>query len=261
MIERAVNLVKRSYVIVINEGFRDFTRKASRYVVDLIPESYVEMKKVYWVFFPAKISIADLTARFSTEGRAPHSLAIFEKGERKMLKDVLDEVRSSDVFWDVGANLGYYSCFVGQKAEVVAFEPSPVVVEQLYENLEQNDVEAEVYQYALSDSSGTVNLSPGNISRAEESSVEVETIKGDELEERRPTVVKMDIEGGEAYAIEGMIDILSSDECRLFYCEIHPEMVSDYGETLESMISKIEALGFEVEFLNESRNLVKASRI
>ena len=50
----------------------------------------------------------------------------YERKESLLLRRIL---RSGDVFWDVGANLGYYTLLgaacVGPNGRVVAFEPFP----------------------------------------------------------------------------------------------------------------------------------------
>jgi len=38
-----------------------------------------------------------------------------------------------------------------------------------------------------------------------------------------PTVLKLDIEGAEKVALEGLSETLRRDECRLVYVEVHPK--------------------------------------
>jgi hypothetical protein len=37
--------------------------------------------------------------------------------EKDCIKDILHEIESSKVFWNVGANIGIYTCFVSKKTE------------------------------------------------------------------------------------------------------------------------------------------------
>lgn len=246
-----MRLVKRAYDVGREAGLRTLLSKSSAYL-------YWSGKQRCWEFVPvATISIDGLEAKFGTTGRAPRSLQIFERGERTMLGDILEETTVSDTFWDVGANIGYYSCFVGQRTDVVAFEPSPVAAEECRKNLERNGIEAPVYEYALADSSDTSELPPGIVSRTEDEPVEVQMKRGDEVvgDTGPPTIVKMDVEGTELDVIEGMEETLSSDDCRLFYCEVHTgeasdiRSIDDYGETLESFNERVRSFGFEVEVL------------
>jgi len=54
--------------------------------------------------------------------------------ESELLSDLIDTLEPDDVFWDVGANIGVFSCFAAQKlidGSVIAFEPFPPNVQQL----------------------------------------------------------------------------------------------------------------------------------
>lgn len=245
--------VGRGYTIARKEGWRELLSAAKQYI-------YRNARKRYWgLSKSATLTAGDIRAEFGTDGRTPHSLQMFERGERDTLVDILAEVTPTDTFWDVGANIGYYSCFVGQRANVVAFEPSPLVAERCRRNLALNNVRAPVHEVALSDHSRVTTLDPGIVARAESGPVEVRTERGDRVAQdvTSPTVVKMDVEGTELEAIEGMEKTLQADRCRLFYCEVHTgqtadrKSLADYGETLDSFIYRVEDMGFEVEMLKE----------
>ena len=66
-----------------------------------------------------------------------------------------------DVFVDIGANLGYYTCLALQHGKrVVAFEPQQQNLQCLFQNLKSNGWEqrAEVFPVALSDRPGLLTL-------------------------------------------------------------------------------------------------------
>jgi FkbM family methyltransferase len=68
-------------------------------------------------------------------------------------------LRPSDLFLDVGANIGLYSIWaLDCGARVIAIEPLGELVEQLTENLALNGYHAEVIQAALADFSGSAGL-------------------------------------------------------------------------------------------------------
>lgn len=100
------------------------------------------------------IRVGDTTARFSVDSAAANWW--FEdmtlRGERPVLCDLLGRLDSDDVFFDVGANVGLYSCLVGRaldSGETVSFEPHSTTADQLAENLSRNDVDGEVRRTAL----------------------------------------------------------------------------------------------------------------
>ena len=132
--------------------------------------------------------------------------------ESDVIEALLDDVKPDDVFYDVGANVGLYTCFLSQVVEeTVAFEPHPVNLKRLKENVELNDLSnVHVRAEALSNVDGTAELAVTGASVAgegthslatgsEDRSVEIETVRGDSLDDQVPSpdVVKIDVEGAE----------------------------------------------------------------
>ena len=73
---------------------------------------------------------------FVLRGAGAQGGAEFEPAETAVLLDLLPEV---DVFVDVGANVGRYSCLARSRGvEVIAVEPLPANVELLLDNLVRN---------------------------------------------------------------------------------------------------------------------------
>lgn len=233
------------------------------------------LKNRYWDFKGGTqtLAIGDLRAEFdATTDRGGDTIRWMYNAEERFLTDIINDLNEDDVFFDVGANLGIFSCFAASKitqGHVVAFEPYPPNIRQLKRNLSYNADESDydILDVALSDSHGTINFtSPdddpgnqtGNISPTGES-IEVEAITGDELVDGgsvpSPTVVKIDVEGAEPLVIDGLEDSLNNSSCRLLYCEIHltrndggRPSVEDYGESQESMLRKISELGFDIVY-------------
>lgn len=59
------------------------------------------------------------------------------------------------MYYDIGANVGVYTCFAGQHADrVVAFEPHEGTATRLRENVDLNDIDVTVYQTAVADYEG-----------------------------------------------------------------------------------------------------------
>lgn len=97
-----------------------------------------------------------------TSGRHPAyaqmRLGTFEKPETAV---ILRELKRSQVFVDVGANLGYYSLLaLKHQKRVVAFEPQAQNLKCLFRNLEANGWSqgAEVFPMALAERSGVLTL-------------------------------------------------------------------------------------------------------
>ena len=74
------------------------------------------------------------------------------KRELSVLRDMSEAVQSGDVFFDVGAHIGIYSCLVGQKlsdGQVVAFEPYSPNRSRLTHHIHINRIPGSVQPYAL----------------------------------------------------------------------------------------------------------------
>lgn len=273
------NAVKRNINRFIEIRRDQGTKQALSSTISYInPGLRSKLENKYWNFKGGTqtLSIGDLQAQFdATTDRGGNTVRWMYDAEKRFLTDIMNDLNEDDVFFDVGANLGIFSCFATSaitQGHIVAFEPYPPNIRQLKRNLSKNadGSNYNVLDVALSDSHGSINFtSPeddpgnqtGNISPTGES-IEVEAITGDDLVDdgsvSSPTVVKIDVEGAEPLVIDGLEDSLSNSSCRLLYCEIHlptnggRPSVEDYGESQESMLRKISELGFDIVY-NETR--------
>lgn len=76
--------------------------------------------------------------------------------ERSVTEDFIDNLSTDDAFYDLGANRGLYTCLAGdviENGEVHAFEPNPVAIGDLEQNIQQNNLSSRVtaHQKAVSD--------------------------------------------------------------------------------------------------------------
>ena len=261
--------LRRSVEIYRTEGAMALWKKTSRLLRERTQDAY-------WRLHGTRtVTRGGVTATFPTatmtEARALRRLLQLES---TMLDDLLSELRSNDVFYDIGAYSGLYTCFavtVLSDENVIAFEPNPANLEKLHRNVNHNG-SPRIREIALSNKNGFVEFDNPTHARgkweakasiapeASDESIFVKARTGDDLVERSehppPTVVKIDVEGAELLVIEGMADVLARDSCRLVYCEVHRESkarrsVESYGSTPEDVERKLESLGFATERLGE----------
>lgn len=269
MITKIKYYIKRLLEIRRSEGTVNALNSTIKYF-----GNWVDFKSIFWDLRGGTqhITIGDITAKFdATTTHGGDTIRWTYDSEEKFIKDIIEELEDDDVFFDIGANLGIFSCFAIQamsQGHVVAFEPSPQNVSQLQKNIcyngDKNDFS--ILDVALSDSEGTINFTQpadddignqtGNISPTG-NSIKVQSITGDKAVEDgsipHPSVVKIDVEGAEPLVIQGLKDTLSREACRLLYCEIHlPKdknsrpSVKDYGEFRDSILRMITNLGFDI---------------
>ncbi|MDB4990634.1 MAG: methyltransferase, FkbM family [Myxococcaceae bacterium] len=149
----------------------------------------------------------------------------------------MEKVRSGDVAWDIGANVGLYterlSDAVGPTGRVVAFEPFPSCYAELQRRTAgRSNVQA--LMTALSNqkgmapmTAGSDPLSPTNSLFAQPgtASIDVPVSPAHELVASgsvpAPNVVKIDVEGFEEEVLEGFGDLLSEPSLRAVLIEVH----------------------------------------
>jgi FkbM family methyltransferase len=207
---------------------------------------------------------ADFHARSYAEFRRFQSLM----GEEPILADLLDRLGPDDVFFDIGANVGTYSCFAAGQLDggrVVAFEPEPANADRLRDNAGLNGRDIDLRRIALSDSNGTGQLerngsTPGAgqhalARRPSLDTVEVPQSTGDRLVTGGtlpvPNVVKIDVEGAEMKVLDGLTATLARDACRHVYCEVHPDRLRRFDQHPDQLAGVLEAAGFTVSVLAE----------
>lgn len=184
--------------------------------------------------------------------------------EEETRKVVMQLLKPGDVFFDLGANIGYFTVLaakrVGPGGRVIAFEPTPSTRSFLTRNVVGNGVAAivAVEAYAISDRRGTAYFEVGNQSecnsisnesRAAVRTIEVKTIGIDEycVEKSVPRVhmVKMDIEGQELKAIRSMAETnRRNPELKIIF-EYNADVVRRSGEGVAEFFDLLSSYGFK----------------
>jgi FkbM family methyltransferase len=147
--------------------------------------------------------------------------------EYSLQKLFLSTIKRGDVFYDLGAHVGFYSLLasslIGPEGHVFSFEPVPENLAFLRSHLELNGVEnCSVIDAAVSSSAGTARFDRGgddphrrigHLVTDSPDSFDVRTISLDELiasgQIDPPNVIKCDIEGAEFDALRGAAGTLS----------------------------------------------------
>lgn len=254
-----------------NQGNISALSSIRSYITNQAEASLSGLKTRYWdtIGGTQMLTVGDLAAEFdATTRRGGHRVRWMYDHENNLLNDILTNLNEDDIFFDVGANIGIFSCYAAQvcsRGYTVAFEPYPPNVHQLERNLSYNVNNNcfDVLDVALSDSEGHIDFTShghgpghqtGSISPAGDS-IKVRTVSGDELIAKSdvpsPTVVKIDVEGAESLVLDGLENNLSDSSCRLLYCEIHlpaqhRPSIQDYDESKESILRKVSEMGFDI---------------
>ncbi len=176
-------------------------------------------------------------------------------------------------FIDVGAHYGFFDVLVGLSnphCKILAFEPIPENSEILRKNLAQNNVDASVYEFAVSDRPGRASF---QVSVASDNSgftanpsvdiarkIEINVVQLDQYLPDFPTgpvLIKIDTEGNEIRVLKGMQKLIEKcDDLRLVI-ECNKKCLEANGESPQTLLYYLNQLGFDVFFIQdeESRNL------
>lgn len=183
--------------------------------------------------------------------------------ELEVLEAVMANLKTGDVFWDVGANIGLHSVTVKSlrpDCSVVAFEPSPQMIVRLLQTMEHNGANLQVVQSALWGSPTLHGLHPGQMCNPgmttllpkdgdSSPSSFISCHRGDDLVNQGlvpcPNVIKMDVEGAESKVLDGLVDTLKSKCLRAVIFEHTPGGAID----VDSPFMRLPLLGFRVEQL------------
>lgn len=161
------------------------------------------------------------------------------------------------VFYDIGAHLGYFSCFAGKRAhrgEIHTFEMNAELIDPIRRNLRLNGLEERVHvnHCAVADHSGTVKYEDKSVSGpgmgyrpSATAGVEVVSTTLDEYVQKVgsiPHIVKIDVEGAELRVLEGMRSLLNLVDHLII--EVHPGKMGTFSDDYRMLMTMIMEKGY-----------------
>jgi FkbM family methyltransferase len=157
--------------------------------------------------------------------------------EFNLIKDVL---RPSDIVFDIGANMGFYtiwmSKFINSSGKIHSFEPDSKSYVRLLKNIELNNIQdfVNANRMAVSNNIGMVKFSEGldgenHIINKTENNYEIiscTTIDQYVFDNQIKKIkyIKIDIEGFEYQALSGAIQTLTNGVVDIFQIEINSQI-------------------------------------
>ncbi|WP_435347065.1 FkbM family methyltransferase [Haloarchaeobius sp. HRN-SO-5] len=267
-----MGITRNAFRILQTDGGVELLRRGFRRSIEPLDPVYQRVKPEYGTYTAGGSSA---TFDMSLRSLEMHDFVDDMRSEVDIIERILTDIESDDVFYDIGSNAGVYSCLVGtalDSGQVVSFEPHSGIFDVLESNIEKNDVPATLYNVALSNRDGEATMvvrgQTGHqlASGEDDGTIQIETKRGDSLVDSDglapPDVCKIDVEGAEYLVIEGLEETLARSDCRVIYCEVHPEKIDTIGGSAEAVESLLRNLGFVVEYLGERRSnyFVRATR-
>lgn len=198
---------------------------------------------------------------------APH-LLLDGIWEPHITKWMTAAVKPGDIFFDVGANVGYYSLLagriVGPSGKVVAVEAHPNTARLLRRNVVLNGLIGVVTVWERAAWSSSTNLtfkqrdnyaansSVGSLEDSElqklddsETEIKVEAVRVDDLlvDIDRVDVMKIDVEGSEVQAVRGMERLLAASPDIKVMFEWSPGQIEMVGDEPRALLDALEGHG------------------
>lgn len=184
---------------------------------------------------------------------------------------LLNSMDSESVFFDLGANVGYYTVLGSTVcSEVHAFEMDPRLVSIIAQHMDKNQTgtSTQIIPAAVSDHSGSfISFSPHqtgnpstNMALAEAKSkqhhlpFQMQTIAIDDYVNQtnvQPTIVKIDVEGLEALVLDGFSKTIGKVQTLLL--EVHPSLLSRHDSTVDDVLQRLTAHGFSCQKFSDHR--------
>ena len=200
------------------------------------------------------------------------TLGCYERFELDVFRSALAEGMN---VLDIGANIGLFtvvaSKYTGQTGKVIAVEPLPVNCEFLTETIRQNGLtNIEIEQVAVSNNSGDreLFLSPENKGDnrlfpggKNWRSVSVPMTTVDDIVKRhnmdRVDLIKMDIQGSEGLAIQGMTETLRRNPHVMILMEFWASGLESLGTAPDKVLATICELGFTIYHIDCDNNTLR----
>lgn len=184
-----------------------------------------------------------------TDNQSLSIFGIYEPMETALVKK---EIKPNNVVLDIGAFIGYYSLIfarlVGNNGKVFAFELNPTPFSTLKKNIEINN-----YQNVILENKGASNTDE-NL-KSGEHLVSLNTY----FKNKDPKIdfIKMDIEGGEMQALEGMTSLIENNDNIRIMTEFHPTELKKFGTNPEDYLNQLRNFDFNIYHIDNKTKSIE----
>lgn len=216
------------------------------------------LKRLVFIRRPILLALADFKMYVRLDDWAVGArIAVRRTHEPHVTRVMRPLLQAGTVMLDIGANIGYYTLLaasrVGNTGKVMAFEPSVANCTLLHKSLQANHFEnvvlhnvavaetASVVGFRMHDSNGSILPEPLSPHAEHVRAVTLDQVLGDEP---RIDLIKMDIEGAEGRALQGMHRVIQ--RCRpVIFTELNPSALQAVSSmTPEEYLNQLRAFDY-----------------
>ena len=175
-------------------------------------------------------------------------------------------LKKGDTVLDIGANIGFYSeilsAIVGDEGKVHAFEPDPINCEHLRTSCaaKRNIV---VNETAIGNHAGELTLFTSHLLNVDHRTYPIDdfgssfTVRADTVDHyvngEKVAFIKMDIQGAEFFALQGMTRTLDANHDVIILTEFWPFALEEAGTSVEAFQSLLRERGFLMYRVGDGR--------
>ncbi len=197
-------------------------------------------------------------------------LSALENFEIKLMEKI---IKKGMIVFDIGANIGYHTLIfanlVGKNGKVYAFEPDPSNYRLLVKNIKVNGYKNVVaVQKAISNESETLDFYLSQEHRGDHrlydtgdgrKAIKVEATTIDKFTKGKinPNIAKIDIQGAEFLAMQGMIGVIKRNKGLIILCEFSPNYLKKGGYSPKNFLQFLKQQGFKLKFINEKKETIE----
>ena len=200
---------------------------------------------------------------------------VYEPLETKLFMNTL---KKDDIVVDIGAHIGYYTLIaakiIGIHGRVYAFEPDPANFELLEKNIDHNSyANVIIEKKAVGDTNDKIRLYLSNNNTGDHRiynfddkrrSVEIEAICLDDYfkgYESTIDLIKMDVQGAEGIALQGMKNVLTLNKKLKVLMEFTPEALLKCHTDPEGLLKEIIGYGYKIYLIDDREQKLQAATI
>jgi FkbM family methyltransferase len=205
----------------------------------------------------------------------PEQLKVYFYGhyhERYEADLVARLLSDDDVFWDIGANVGYFTLVaataLADRGQIIAFEPGQNAYARLTANIALNPYRnIQAYPVAVSDREGEAVLhvsgdiadSSANLFAADQAQAGHEVCRTVSLDHfltaegvRPPSLIKLDAEGAELAVLQGAQDLIAKSP-PMFLMEMEEKTLKAAGTSKAAIRQFLCGYGYRAAHLSKGR--------
>jgi 23S rRNA U2552 (ribose-2'-O)-methylase RlmE/FtsJ len=235
-------LLKRKILLFIYRGIRKvFAGKGLKKYSFIQSINAIFKNKLFVTFVEVEGNKMHLFEKGGGDSLELSAMESYEPVETEIIKK---NINKGDHVIDLGASVGYYTLLlaklVGKNGKVYSFESNPEKISILEKNIHLNNYQNIILIQKFVSNKSTTNSG-------------IQSIALDDYFQQSNSInlIKMDIEGAEVQAIEGMKQLLENNQNIKIITEFHTSELREEGADPKEFLNKLRQFGFSIFNINE----------